>query len=142
MEVFSKIPTLQQQQFVYMIDCVWSFLIACVFNLQIRRLQFASVKGGGKAIVSVSQQMSCWRSKEDNNKKQEIYIKTRKTRRRITVIFNLSRGFGENVRLQRNIFNTNVLWDRKKSQIAHLSLIFMFPVRLKIARMWVDAPRA
>lgn len=36
MEVFSKFPTLKQQQFVYMIDCVWIFLIACVFNLQIR----------------------------------------------------------------------------------------------------------
>lgn len=47
MEVFSKISTLQQQQFVYMIDCVWSFLIACVFNLQIRRgrrLQFTFAK--------------------------------------------------------------------------------------------------
>lgn len=35
MEVFSKFPTLKQQQFVYMIDRVWIFLIAYVFNLQI-----------------------------------------------------------------------------------------------------------
>lgn len=58
MEVFSKISTLQQQQFVYMIDCVWRFfLIACVFNLQIRRGQSDRVctsanellkKGGGQ----------------------------------------------------------------------------------------------
>lgn len=60
MEVFSKISTLQQQQFVYMIDCVWSFLIACVFNLQIRhgrRLQFTSVRGQSDRVCTSANEL-------------------------------------------------------------------------------------
>lgn len=89
MEVFSKISTLQQQQFVYMIDCVWSFLIACVFNLQIRqgrRLQFTSARGQSDRVCTSANELRKGGGQQEQkkikspNKPKRAYIKTHNVR--------------------------------------------------------------
>lgn len=106
MEVFSKISTLQQQQFVYMIDCVWSFLIACVFNLQIRqgrRLQFTSAGGAKRSCLYLSKWVKEGRRTTRRTTKK-IPPKTKKGPHKNTQcdipslwFLYFSHGFGENL---------------------------------------------